>query len=303
MRDPLPLPPALRGSSFTVKSGLEHGATIGRLRRADLDQPFWGVRTTAGGAATLGGLAEALLARRPDAVLSHTSAAQLWGIPLPLRFDPVRPLHISVNRPTRAPAGADVAGHQTALNPGDTTTHQGVPVTTLERTWCDIAPLLTDEDLVSVGDNILWYQRDHPANSDSLATAIARHPSSRRRSRLARVAMFLTDRADSDPESRFRWRFDRAGLPSAEANLEIFGSDGGTIAKCDLAFEEFRVAFDYEGDHHRTDKRQWRKDLQRVPRLQDLNWHHIRGSAQDLADSRELITRLRRVLRERGWRG
>ncbi len=115
--------------------------------------------------------------------------------------------------------------------------------------------------------------------------------------------MFLTDRADSDPESRFRWRFDRAGLPSAEANLEIFGSDGGTIAKCDLAFEEFRVAFDYEGDHHRTDKRQWRKDLQRVPRLQDLNWHHIRGSAQDLADSRELITRLRRVLRERGWRG
>ena len=303
MRDPSPLPPALRGSSFTVKSGLEQGASIGRLRRADLDQPFWGVRTAAGGAATLGGLAEALLARRPDAVLSHTSAARLWGIPLPLRFDTLRPLHISVSPPTRAPAGADVLGHQTAMTAADIAVQDGIAVTTLERTWCDVAPLLTDEDLVSVGDNILWYQRDDPASIDSLNAAIARYPSSRRRSRLARLAQFLTDRSDSDPESRLRWRFARAGLPPAEPNLEIFGSDGAPIAKCDLAFEDFRVAFDYEGDHHRTDKRQWRKDLRRVPRLQDLKWHHIRGSAQDLADSRELISRLRRVLRERGWRG
>lgn len=243
------------------------------------------------------------MARRPDAVLSHTSAAQLWAMQLPLRFAAMRPLHISVAPPTRAPTGADVVGHQTALVDDDITVHQGVPVTTLERTWCDLAPLLTDEDLVAVGDDVLGQGQEHFPTIDSLCAAIERYPGNSRRLRLARVAEFLTDRSESDPESRFRWRFARAGLPHAAPNLEIFSPDGELIARCDLAFEEYRVAFDYEGDHHRTSRRQWRKDLRRVPRIQDLGWHHIRGSALDLGDSRDLIARLRRVLRERGWRG
>lgn len=303
MRDRIPLPTTLRGASFTVKAGLEHGASIGRLRRADLDQPFWGVRTPAGGAATIGGLAEALLTRRTDAVLSHTSAAQLWEIPLPLRLNSLRPVHIAVTPPTRAPGGADVAGHQTVMAEADVTIHRGIPVTTLERTWCDLAPSLTDEDLVAVGDSILYYERHAPASVDSLAATIDRYPADRRRSRLKRIAEFLTDRAESDPESRLRWRFARAGLPRAEPNLEIFDAAGTLIARCDIAFERYRVAFDYEGDHHRTDKRQWRRDLRRVPRIQDAGWHHVRGSALDLGDSHDMIERLRRVLRERGWRG
>lgn len=303
MHDRIPLPTTLRGASFTVKAGLENGASIGRLRRADLEKPFWGVRTPVGGSATLGGLAEALLSRRSDAVLSFTSAAQLWDLPLPRRFSSMRPVHIAVTPPTRAPAGADVAGHQTVMTEADVTVHRGIPVTTLERTWCDLAIALSDEDLVAVGDNILSFERDEPANRDSLAAAIDRYPTVRRQARLKRIAGFLADRAESDPESRFRWRFARAGLPPAEANLEIFDASGTLVARCDIAFEQYRVAFDYEGDHHRIDQRQWRKDLRRVPRLQDLGWHHIRGSALDLGDSRDMIARLRRVLRERGWRG
>ena len=71
----------------------------------------------------------------------------------------------------------------------------------------------------------------------------------------------------------------------------------------DLVFERYRIAVDYEGDHHRTDPITWQKDIARVPRLQAIGWHHIRASAADKRDSRELIERVRGLLLQRGWNG
>lgn len=71
----------------------------------------------------------------------------------------------------------------------------------------------------------------------------------------------------------------------------------------DLAFSRYRMVIDYEGDHHRRDKVQWQKDIVRVPRLEAAQWHSTRVSAQGLRDSRELISRMKRLLRERGWNG
>jgi hypothetical protein len=86
-------------------------------------------------------------------------------------------------------------------------------------------------------------------------------------------------------------------------NVGITTAAGHLLAQPDLQFRDFRMAYDYEGDHHRTDPRQWRKDLARVPRLQDAGWHHTRISAADLADSAELLARTRRLLQQRGWHG
>lgn len=64
----------------------------------------------------------------------------------------------------------------------------------------------------------------------------------------------------------------------------------------DLAYEDQRIAVEYEGDHHRTDRAQWHKDVHRQGRLEDLGWRVIRVTASDLATPATLLTRVRRAL-------
>jgi hypothetical protein len=168
----------------------------------------------------------------------------------------------------------------------------------------DIAHLLSDEAMIAALDNVLWWQRDAStrATPQSLLDTLLRFRGRRGRARLRELIPFATDRSDSPPESTFRLRFARAGFPDSEPNAEIYDSFGLFIAKPDLLFRKHKMAFDYEGDHHRTDRIQWQRDIQRVPRLEDEGWHHTRLSALDLAHPAEVLNRIRRQLIRRGWR-
>ena len=88
-----------------------------------------------------------------------------------------------------------------------------------------------------------------------------------------------------------------AGMPEPVVQHEVF--DGGRrIARIDLAYPELRIAIEYEGDGHRTDKEQWRRDIQRQRDLEDRGWIVIRLTQRDLHEGREsLITRIRRAIR------
>ena len=139
------------------------------------------------------------------------------------------------------------------------------------------------------------------ATIPSITAALSRTTGRRGRARFVALLPLASSRSDSDPESAFRLRFIRAGFPDPVPNAAVFDANGMFLAMPDLQFREYRMAFDYEGDHHRTDPRQWRKDLRRVPLLQDALWHHTRLSANDLADPRYMLARTRRLLIERGW--
>ena len=297
------LPIDLSRSPFPVRAAIKQGIRPGRLRGADLDRPFWGVRTPAGTASTVLGLATAYLSRSAaDHVISHTSAALIWGMPLPprLRFD--QRLHVSVSSERRAPRGRGVRGHRLQFTTGDVTAIGPILITTQARTWCDLAAMLDEEELVSVGDFLLWRRRDNSArlSPDDLLACLARFPGRRGLPVLHSSLPVLTDRADSPPESKIRVRMIRAGLPWPDVNPELYDARGHFLAMPDLAFTRYFMAIDYEGDHHRTDPEQWAKDIGRVPRLQDAGWHHTRVSKEDLRDSGELINRLARLVRERG---
>jgi hypothetical protein len=56
------------------------------------------------------------------------------------------------------------------------------------------------------------------------------------------------------------------------------------------------LALDYEGEHRRTDRRQWHKDLERFADLQEHGWTAIRATAADYSAPGRLIGRLRRLL-------
>lgn len=300
-----PLPDDLAVGPFSVRDALARGVSPKRLLSADLSAPFWGVRDGVHPELSLRSLVDARAVRMPPGTFySHRTAAQLWGIPLPRRLDSLLPLHIASDAPHRGPTGRGTVGHHVHIHRRDLRTTEGVTLTSLERTVFDLAAHLDDEELVAALDNILWRRRpvDDRATAQSIQDALTRFRGRRGRGRLLRLIPFASDRSDSPPESAFRLRFHRAGLPPALPNVPILDSRGRLVALPDLQFESFLMCFDYEGDHHRTEPAQWQKDLARVPRLQDLGWHHTRLSAADLAHPDECLTRTHRLLRERGWR-
>jgi very-short-patch-repair endonuclease len=91
-----------------------------------------------------GVLIAAVLACGPEAVLSHRSAARLWGI----RPDNRRDVDVTV--PSRgAHRRKGIQPHSVrTLDPRDTTTIDGIPVTTLPRTLLDLAEVVPKDHLI-----------------------------------------------------------------------------------------------------------------------------------------------------------
>jgi very-short-patch-repair endonuclease len=86
-----------------------------------------------------GRLAAALLYAGPGAALSHTTGAWWWA----LRKAATRVIHVTSPRRCRSPEGVHVHGPAEV----ERVTHDGLPVTTVERTLLDISPLLPFDDL------------------------------------------------------------------------------------------------------------------------------------------------------------
>ena len=300
------LPTAIGVGPFSVGRALALGVGVGRLRGADLERPFWGIRVPAGSERSIVNMVDAYAERMsPGAYFSHITAARLWGIPLPFALERRSALDVAVRPGQVVPVGAGIRGHRLQVDERDVLQFGRIRVTSLARTWCDLGALLSEEDLVAAGDFLLWRRRAAHLRLDrsNLANTLDRWKGRRGRPLLERCLPTLTDRADSPPESVMRVRFASAGLPSPEVNCEIYTDAGVFVAMADLGWRRYRVAFDYEGDGHRTDRVQWGKDLKRAPRLEDATWSYVRAGAPDLRDSREIIEILKSRLRRGGWCG
>ena len=104
---------------------------------------------------------------------------------------------------------------------------------------------------------------------------------------------------DSPPETRTRRVIVRAGLPEPTVQHAIC-IDGVRIATVDLAYPQWRIALEYEGDQHLTDPVQWADDIRRYERLEALGWIVIRVTKGDLrGDASALLHRLRTAIARR----
>jgi len=112
----------------------------------------------------------------------------------------------------------------------------------------------------------------------------------------------------SPRESLLRLRMLRHGLPEPQLHHPVPEClVDGHVPHVDFAYPEYRVAIEYEGDYHRSPE-QFRRDIRRYERLQDAGWIVIRAAADDVPDdpaalqAAELVERIERRLRSRGWR-
>lgn len=295
-----PLPPPLIGQPFRTR---DSGLTAKRLRGSDLDHSVWGVRRLITEAeADLTERCRMFAARMPPgAFFSHSTAALLMGVPLPYALEKDERLHVGVTAPARAPHAIGIAGHRLSITAEELITTAGLPTTSAARTWCSLASMLKLHDLVAAGDFLS--QRRRPITTQAELQRLSRSYTGKRGMAVIREALpLLSNRSESRPESQLRVILAQAGLPHPRVNHEIVLTEDGSFVRTDLAFDTWRVLIEYQGDYHRKMQGQWRKDMTRRSRLEAQNWIVIELNADDLRDPDELASRIRMILRRRGWR-
>jgi hypothetical protein len=104
----------------------------------------------------------------------------------------------------------------------------------------------------------------------------------RRGIRRARVALNLVDAgAESPRESWLRLILHRAGFPAPQTHIPVYDEYGQLVAVLDMGWEHIKLAVEYDGDHHWTDRRQFKKDIRRAEALTELGWVDVRVTADD----------------------
>ena len=269
------------------------GLGAGRLRGGDLHRPYRGVRV-AGRPSDVEQRARAFQQRASEnTYLCSVTAAVLYRIPLPLRLEQSLLLHVGVPAPARAPRVERVVGHKFQIEESDIQNWYGLRVTTPERTWCDLATVLSVPDLVAAGDYVIHWELPL-ASREALYSAMLRHPGQRGHRRLVRAFTLLNDRAESRRESLLRVIVVRAGIRDVEPNLWITTA-GGYRYRGDLVIREKKLIIEYQSRFHDGTK-EFDSDMTRISRLEADGWYVVQVNNHDLGDPAELVQRIRRVL-------
>ena len=295
------LPERLAAGPFHVRDAAAAGIGEGRLRGPDLDRPFHGVRVSAVESRSLVSRCRAYAARmRRAEVFSHGTAAELHGLPLPRRMR--GQVHVAAFAPEGLPRAAGVHGHRIVSDDVRVTRKSGLPVIHPVDAWCQLAGSLTERELVIAGDALL--RRQAPLGTiEELASAVRRRTGRRGQRRLIAALRRIRPRTDSPAETELRLDIVDSGLPEPQVNVAIVDASGRLIAIVDLGYPEYRVAAEYDGDHHRTDRAQYTRDIDRLDDVAHEGWRVVRFNASHRGLLREQrLARLREALIAAGWR-
>jgi Protein of unknown function (DUF559) len=233
----------------------------------------------------------AVLACEPGAVLSHRSAAALWG----LREDRHPSIDvIAPNRRGRVSVG--ISAHRDGtLTAADRTSLDGIPCTNVPRTLLDLAATLP-----------VWEVRK--AISEAEVLRILDHGAVRRlikRSRgrrgVARLRMLLDDihpetkRTRSEMELRFLRMCDRAGLPRPEVNVTL--DVGGRPLRPDFLWRDAGLIVEADSRRYHDTDSAFQNDRRREQRLQLAGWRVSRCTWEQIErEPRALAETIRALL-------
>lgn len=309
MRFPKELPDGLAATSFLWQDGVEAGLTVKHLRNKKLAAPSRGVRVPQEARLTLADEVRALSWITPDSAASHLTAARLWDFPLPSSLKEDTKVHISRPAVSSTPRRSGVVGHRVTLLPGETTVQLGVRLTSRNKTWLDLAQILPVEDLVVIGDHLVrrprprYENRSEPyALIEELRGIIAAHKGKRGVAKAAESIELVRVGADSAPETRLRLALVNAGLPEPALNQPLVDDSGRRWHSPDMQYREYKIAIEYEGDHHRSAD-QLARDVKRGENTAAAGWLERRITKDEMAgNARWAVAKIHRALLDRGWR-
>ncbi|HYJ68779.1 MAG TPA: DUF559 domain-containing protein [Nocardioidaceae bacterium] len=197
----------------------------------------------------------------PHAFATDYSAARVLGIPVP--DDSTTYLGIRRGEPRPRVVGIRVREY---VDPPTTVVQDGIAVTAAAPLFVQLAERLALLDLVIAGDALC---RAIPVEHLCAAAKLAR---GRTGIRARRSAALVRPGVDSPMETHLRLVTVLAGLLEPVINRDVFNSRGLWLARPDLSYPEWKIAIEYDGEHHRVDRRQWRRDIARRELLEAEGW-------------------------------
>lgn len=317
---PSALPPEFAGA-FARKMALDAGVTARRLRAKDLEIPFRGVRSpkrqdleiTSDGPLERDRAVEREvlhLARAyrlimpPHAFFAGRTAAVLYGAPVAHGSD----LDVAVHSPARAVRRRGIHGVKVAPHLASVREHRGLRVSSPASTWAMLGTTVTARELVIVGDALVRVPRDDrgmPTVALTTIEELARAVSAGPRPGVARLRGVLDQiRVGSSSPLETEYRLDAAarGLPEAELDVEIMGPDGRRAGITEVVYRRYRVLVEVEGDHHRTSRAQWNRDIEKYAAYAAAGWEVVRLTGLHVRSGRAPAI-VAGALRRHGWSG
>jgi Protein of unknown function (DUF559) len=154
----------------------------------------------------------------------------------------------------------------------------GVPVTTATRTVLDLGCWYPMTSAVAAIDSLARATEIKAADVELLAQ---RYPGRRGITRARRAINLFDAGAQSPKETWLRLLLINAGLPRPQTQIPVCDETGNAIAYLDMGWEDVKVAVEYDGDQHRSDRYQYNWDVRRSEILHRLGWTVIRVVAGD----------------------
>lgn len=223
----------------------------------------------------------AVFAAGKSAVLSHRSAAALWGI----RQSSSSRVDITIPSSRRSRPG--IRFHVTRLPADETASLAAIPVTSVPRTLMDLAAVL---DYRSVERAIEQAEVLRLADPLSLPDLLARYP---RRSGVAAIRKVLANGevgatvTRSEPEERFLRFLGERGLPRPEMNVAM--AVRGRHVEVDCVWRQQRVIAELDGRAVHATTSAFERDRARDRALMAAGWRVIRITWRQLtSDGSEL---------------
>ncbi len=235
----------------------------------------------------------AVLAVGPDAVLSHVSAAVLWGL---VRSPGVgEPIHVTTTRWVRSRPRVRV--HVTrSLRPADRTRRYNIPVTRPERTLADVAAVLPDGVLRRA---LREAQVQRLVDIKALAVQLRSGRAGAARLRVLIGAGPTPTR--SELEDRALDLFLQHGLPRPRVNAIL--RVGGRAYEVDFLFVEQRVVVEVDGDRFHGTRLARDRDAAKQLALEAAGYRVIRLTwRQVTAEGADTVRRLRLIVQPWGRR-
>lgn len=273
---------------FTRADAIAAGVSPSALRGSRFRRIFRGVYIHSSvPASTITRIEAALLLHPPEAFASHTSAAKVYGVPVPDSPD----VHVSVfaaaDRRGRPGLTCHVAPPETPVE-----ARRGLRVSAPQRMFVELAGVLDLVELVVVGDALV---RLGLATAADLVEAAAGCPAATRAARLVRAEV------DSPMESRLRMLIVLAGLPEPTVNHKVYDASGRLLYRFDLSYPELKLIIEYDGRQHREDLDQWDHDIERREWFDHNGWMIVLVVARGIFQRPwETLDRIRAALKLRG---
>lgn len=196
---------------------------------------------------------------------------------------------IDLNLANGKPPTGVITRNETLLD--DEVTHLlGMRVTTVERTAFDLARRGSVEVAVERLDALA---RAAGFKTDDVLDVARRHRKVRGLCRVAALLDMVDDGAQSPKETWLRLLLTDAGFPKPQTQIPVLGVDGYPRYYLDMGWREAMVAVEYDGEQHRVDRDQFRRDVTRGEYIDGLGWRRVRVLAGDRRV--DIVARVRRA--------